>query len=159
MIKSYKKKPVVIEAIQYTGDPDNIDELKEFVTCGFKTNKDNTLTVPTLEGEHIASIGDYIIKGVEGEFYPCKPRIFNKTYDEVKMNIDELILNIKDDELKRARIIKENGRYRGDIQLSDPTRNLDKEELVNVLNKLKAEITLFSDNFTKSINDAFFTKY
>jgi|DEB0MinimDraft_10_1074344.scaffolds.fasta_scaffold09810_4 hypothetical protein len=82
-IKKYKKKPVVIQAIQYTGDSDNLEKLKEFVTCGFKKNKDNTLTVPTLEGEHIASIGDYIIKGVEGEFYPCKPRIFKKTYEEV----------------------------------------------------------------------------
>ena len=80
MIKRYRKKPVVIEAIQYTGDSDNIAELREFVTCGFKKNKDSTLTVPTLEGKHIASIRDYIIKGVEGEFYPCKPRIFKKTY-------------------------------------------------------------------------------
>lgn len=82
-IKKYKKKPVVIEAIQYTNDPDNLEKLRKFVICGFTKNKDNTLTVPTLEGEHIASIGDYIIKGVEGEFYPCKPRIFKKTYEEV----------------------------------------------------------------------------
>jgi hypothetical protein len=41
------------------------------------------LVIKTLEGEHLASIGDYIIKGVNGEFYPCKPDIFHKTYEEV----------------------------------------------------------------------------
>lgn len=47
----------------------------------FKVN--SGLVIKTLEGEHIASIGDYIIKGVHGEFYPCKPDIFEETYEEV----------------------------------------------------------------------------
>ena len=68
------------------------------------------------------------------------------------MNIDELILKFKDDELKEARIIKENGRYRGEIKLSDPTRNLNKEDLENVLKKVITEINLFSEHFRKTIN-------
>jgi hypothetical protein len=72
------------------------------------------------------------------------------------MNIDEIIFKIKDDELKEVKIEKKNGRYRGEIQLSDPNKKLSKEELENILNKLTSEINLFSDNFTKSINDAFY---
>ena len=80
MIKKYVKKPVTIEAVKWTGD--NFEEIesftntKAFIKCG-------QLIIPTLEGTHIASIGDYIIKGVKGEFYPCKPDIFAETYEEV----------------------------------------------------------------------------
>ena len=41
------------------------------------------LIIPTLEGDHEASVGDYIIKGVQGEFYPCKPDIFKQTYEKI----------------------------------------------------------------------------
>lgn len=93
----YIKKPVIIEAIQWSGD--NQREMYDFLTNG--QHKDDYMTtsgenfyidhnkvrggliIKTLEGEHIASIGDYIIKGVDGEFYPCKPDIFKKTYERV----------------------------------------------------------------------------
>lgn len=94
----YRKKPVVIEAIQWTGK--NNREMFDFLTNYELTNEfmSNTgenfdidhdkinggLIIKTLEGEHLASIGDYIIKGVKGEFYPCKPDIFEQTYEEVK---------------------------------------------------------------------------
>ena len=85
MIKKYRKKPVVIEAIEFTGTVDNIGQLLDFVMSGFAYDpRFNTLTIPTLEGDHTANIGDYIIKGVNGEFYPCKPDIFKKTYEEVE---------------------------------------------------------------------------
>jgi hypothetical protein len=74
------------------------------------------------------------------------------------MNIEELILKIKDDELKEVIITKENGKYRGQIQLTDSTKKLSEEELENVLRKLITEINLFSQDFTKSINKAFFEK-
>lgn len=93
----YRKKPVVIEAVKWTGD--NHREMFDFLTNGTKhddpieTSGDNFyidhykieggLIIKTLEGEHLASIGDYIIKGVAGEFYPCKPDIFENTYEEV----------------------------------------------------------------------------
>lgn len=78
----FRKKPVVIEAIQYTGA--NVDEVLQFAEdasweydFGF-----NKIVIETLEGEMIASVGDWVIKGVNGEFYPCKPDIFSKTYEE-----------------------------------------------------------------------------
>jgi len=90
----YVKKPVVISAIQWTGKNhrdvfnflggDNAEPIK---TEGknFYINHSKLyggLIIKTLEGEHLASIGDYIIKGVQGEFYPCKPAIFSATYDQ-----------------------------------------------------------------------------
>lgn len=78
----FRKKPVVIEAIQYTGD--NTKEVKEF-SGGIisKSTCYSNLTIPTLEGNHVAKVGDWIIKGVKGELYPCKPDIFEQTYEVV----------------------------------------------------------------------------
>lgn len=80
MIKKFRKKPVVIEAIRWTGD--NQKDIHPFCNNAYLIN--NQLMIPTLEGEMEASIGDMIIKGVKGEFHPCKPDIFAETYDEVK---------------------------------------------------------------------------
>lgn len=82
MIKKYRKKPIVIEAIQWNGK--NAFEIWDYYEDICVYLKDNdTLLIRTPEGDHIASIGDYIIEGVNGEFYPCKPDIFEKTYEEV----------------------------------------------------------------------------
>lgn len=78
----YRKKPVIIEAVLFTGL--NHDEIADF--CAPKPVKVGggyTLIIPTLEGEMTASKGDFIIRGVKGEFYPCKPDIFEETYDKV----------------------------------------------------------------------------
>ena len=80
MSKKYRKKPVVIEAIQWASN--NLSEIDNFIGRTVD-NKETTLVIHTLEGDMEASIGDYIIKGVNGEFYPCKPDIFDKTYEEV----------------------------------------------------------------------------
>ena len=80
MSKKYRKKPVVSEAIQWVGN--NLSEIDNFIGRTVD-NKETTLVIHTLEGDMEASIGDYIIKGVNGEFYPCKPDIFDKTYEEV----------------------------------------------------------------------------
>lgn len=77
MINKYRKKPVIVEAIQYTGD--NIEEIKDF--CKDCSVLFDSLIIFTLEGRMKASINDYIIKGVNGEFYPCKPDVFEKTYE------------------------------------------------------------------------------
>ncbi len=80
----YRKKPVSIEAIQYTGD--NAAEILGFTenTAMINTNRtgNSYLTIPTLEGKHFAHIGDFVIKGVKGEFYPCKPDIFHMSYEK-----------------------------------------------------------------------------
>ena len=92
----YRKKPVVIEAVQFTQELVNGYCLREeAIPKGvlFKRGAWNTQTetvynaefyIPTLEGEMTVSVGDWIITGVNGEHYPCKPDIFEKTYEEVK---------------------------------------------------------------------------
>ena len=80
MARVYRKKPVVVEAVQWTGE--NHAEMCEFIDSeAFDIIPRIELVVHTLEGDHHASPGDYIIKGVNGEFYPCKPDIFAKTYE------------------------------------------------------------------------------
>ena len=80
MAKAYRKKPVVVEAVQWTGE--NHAEMCEFIDPeAFEIIPRIGLVIHTLEGDHHASPGDYIIKGVNGEFYPCKPDIFAKTYE------------------------------------------------------------------------------
>ena len=76
----FRKKPVEIEAVQFTG---NFDEIEEF-TGGDAEFRDGKLVIATLEGAMEASDQDWIIKGVQGEFYPCKPDIFEQTYDKVE---------------------------------------------------------------------------
>ena len=103
MIKKYKKRPISIEALQWTGDnPEEVREfvgdslsydinvdiemIKEYVNKRGDLNDNETesyFVIKTLEGNHLTTIGDYIIKGVRGEFYPCKEDIFLETYEEV----------------------------------------------------------------------------
>ena len=79
----YRKKPIVIEAIQYNGN--NKREIYHFVFGGVIISIiENRIKIPTLEGDMWVDIGDWIIKGIHGEFYPCKPDIFKKTYEIVK---------------------------------------------------------------------------
>ena len=89
----FRKKPVVIEAMVWKGD--NLSQIAEFMgeknlthhkdgvySANLFYTDEGGLIIKTLEGEHKASVEDYIIKGVKGEFYPCKPDIFEMTYDE-----------------------------------------------------------------------------
>jgi hypothetical protein len=90
-VKTYRKKPIEIQAIQL-----NLGNF--FEVAGWVNGNDGravissgtepgslrlSLIIVTLEGEMTGSIGDYIIRGIQGEFYPCKPDIFNATYEEV----------------------------------------------------------------------------
>jgi hypothetical protein len=83
----YRKKPVVIDAIQLKNlEVFHLMSIQEFVGLGediFEVEEDG-IVIKTLEGNMKASIGDYIIKGVKGEFYPCKPDIFELTYEKVE---------------------------------------------------------------------------
>ena len=94
-MSKFRKRPVVVDAIEWRGD--NLREVIDFT--GWHPSASNKWTwaeyemiiVPekglkifTLEGSHMASVGDWIIKGVKGEFYPCKPDVFEATYEEVK---------------------------------------------------------------------------
>ena len=85
----YRKKPIVVEAVQWNGK--NFSEVLEFAfsrlefTLYGDTNCEPNMdmSILTLEGRMKVSVGDYIIKGVRGEFYPCKPGIFEQTYEKV----------------------------------------------------------------------------
>lgn len=97
MARAYRKKPVVVEAVQWTGE--NRAEMCEFIDPEvFEIIPRVGLVIHTLEGDHHASPGDYIIKGVNGELYPCKPDIFAKTYESAALTppnepltLDELL--------------------------------------------------------------------
>jgi len=92
----YRKKPVVIEAMKWIGCEHrimacflgaNVDEYLKDHGDNFYIDHSKVvggLIIKTLEGEHLASIGDFIIKGVQGELYPCKPDIFEATYEKVE---------------------------------------------------------------------------
>lgn len=82
-MSKYRKKPVIIEAIKYIGF-DNKVEVQEFVGKYLDFTNKKQLKIDTLEGTMLANIGDYIIRGVNGEFYPCKPDIFEKTYEKIE---------------------------------------------------------------------------
>ena len=97
--KFYRKKPVVIQAIEWTGG--NWNEVCEFLNVpenghgDYKRNEfpdshSMQVVIHTLEGDMKANIGDYIIKGVTGEFYPCKPEIFKNTYQEIILRLTDM---------------------------------------------------------------------
>jgi len=88
MKQQYRKKPVVIEAEQFViYKPEECPPFVNVMDITFPVYKNDKnepyIIVPTLEGQHIASNLDYIIKGIQGELYPCKPDIFEKTYNLV----------------------------------------------------------------------------
>ena len=86
MIKKFKKKPIVIEAVQCAvpNIPTKIAVWCGGNVCGVHVGVNQWIEIETLEGTMKASYNDWIIKGVNGEFYPCKPDIFEATYDEVE---------------------------------------------------------------------------
>lgn len=86
---TFRKKPVEITAVLFDGSTESLIALNssQFGLNPVKLvceNDKDYIIIPTLEGNMRASVGDYIIRGVNGEFYPCKPDVFNKTYDKVK---------------------------------------------------------------------------
>jgi hypothetical protein len=85
VIKKYRKKPVEIEALQWNGNNSEMAEFLNIPNLAAHTSYGRaTLQIYSLEGEMTAQFGDYIIKGIKGEFYPCKPDIFKATYEEIK---------------------------------------------------------------------------
>ena len=82
----FRKKPVVIEAMQFTNATK--DQCHNWVSCNrfadFDATGNPTLIISTLEGDMTVSLGDWIIRGIKGEFYPCKDAIFTETYERVE---------------------------------------------------------------------------
>lgn len=86
-MSKWRKKPVVIEAFQWTGGPDQ-EEDPIWIVAAIKAgtvhfDEGGNMMIDTLEGTHRANVGDWIIRGVKGEFYPCKDEIFRLTYEAV----------------------------------------------------------------------------
>ena len=85
MIKKYRKKPVIIEAVQWL---DTNNDWNAIIAMGLKewspgATGSKSFYIETLEGKMRVNTGDYVIKGIKGEFYPCKPDIFFNTYEEI----------------------------------------------------------------------------
>lgn len=89
-VTRWRKKPKVVEAMQYSKTED-FHDIREWVeafggrVCAMQSRVSGEVVfvIQTLEGEMIVRRGDWVIKGVAGEFYPCKPDIFARTYEEV----------------------------------------------------------------------------
>jgi hypothetical protein len=84
MLMNYRKKPIVIEAVKFDGTDESVEWLLPQLKSGEIGRATNKLYIKTLEGNMMANKGDYIIKGINGEFYPCKPDIFIKTYEGIE---------------------------------------------------------------------------
>jgi hypothetical protein len=92
-MKKYIKKPIAIEAMQFFTE--NIEEVMNFLgDFPYKyVASEKMLIISTLEGDMLVRYGDYIIKGIYDEFYPCKPDIFEDSYSEVQNQTPENITN------------------------------------------------------------------
>lgn len=81
----YRKKPIIVEAMQLRTD--NVHHVMGWIgpdACGRRQDRlGHGILIDTKEGVHLATYGDYVIKGIQGEFYPCKPDIFEATYEPV----------------------------------------------------------------------------
>lgn len=81
----YRKKPVVISAVRFEDTPDSLVAIGRMgldpIVVSYADPAEPILTIKTLEGVMSANVGDYVIRGVKGEFYPCKPEIFLQTYE------------------------------------------------------------------------------
>ena len=89
MIKKYCKKSVVVEAVKFGGSSTYVYAIMAWMKGGryiepkFILDNIGSMYIPTLEGSMKVNPGDYVIKGIKGEFYPCKPDVFEATYDPV----------------------------------------------------------------------------
>ena len=126
-VRRFRKKPVEIEAVQWLGD--NFVKVDRFVTCNHVTNpREGRVAIETLEGTMLARIGDWIIRGVNGEFYPCKPDIFAKTYEDAEQTSEchlgtvmpFVCDQIPEDWLLRIDLMEGEA----DIELQDPDGNV-----------------------------------
>lgn len=135
----YRKKPVVVEACRYMIDIYMPDWFMDKVTDNtIIIYADGTCDIKTLEGTMKAGYGDYIIKGVKGELYPCKPDIFKQTYDEViddKKKQKETYLSkyLKENNCSYEEFVKDQEMYDGfcPVTLESPCPMMDCMECWN----------------------------
>lgn len=122
-----RKKPIVVDAVQWTGK--NTEEVSAFLHNALLGNlgfivEDAPIIIATLEGDHKANVGDWIIKGVKGEFYPRKPDIFEQTYEFGRNLIPEPVSL-----LELCRNILELARH-GDYANGNTAQGIDEGEVM-----------------------------
>jgi hypothetical protein len=83
VVAQYRKKPVVIEALRWDNVKPNCTAMYEFLGDSGCLRIDGTLEIATLEGVMRCDVGNWVIKGLAGEFYPCKPAIFEASYERL----------------------------------------------------------------------------
>lgn len=128
----FRKKPIIIDAIQFTGK--NSADIHEF--CGNAAREPvgtDIMEIVTLEGVMVASPKDWIIRGVKGEFYPCKPDVFEKTYELVEKGMNK----------KTARALKKGYREAGQIYWTD--------EMTKIIKAKNLELTAYRVGFFLSL--------
>lgn len=164
-MQKYIKKPIEIEAIQWTGF--NLEEIKSFVgnqliyeifdgawQAGMAPPRVE-MKIKTLEGEMQVSVGDYIIRGVKGEFYPCKPDIFEMTYEAKSENATpENETDLLEKEIERLNKILEVYAFRYSKLTKEKQEASDK--IVNIVADLIWEGE--SEKLNISIGGAYFKK-
>ncbi|MGL1921972.1 MAG: DUF2829 domain-containing protein [Hyphomicrobiales bacterium] len=110
MKNQYRKKAVVISAVQWGGIlTDEVSALMNESDRQIQVTTDGKLEITTLEGVMTADVDDFIIKGIQGEFYPCKPDIFYKTYDEADAPHTDLTFGAALEMLKQGAKIARTG--------------------------------------------------
>ncbi len=134
----FRKKPVEVEAHIFTGASTSKGQIEKWMETGMWEEKEihtrdfRTMEISTLEGKMIANPGDYIIKGVEGEFYPCKPEIFHATYEALD-NSDRL-----------------SGEYFGkDIRCGDVIEYCGKDYTVHKVTTFGDDVEILLDDGTR----------
>ena len=141
----YRKKPIVIRAIKWD---DNFSELMyKFPDLKCAQKRDDTLILETLEGTMTADMGDYIIKGIKGEFYPCKSDIFELTYEKVE-DIPESIkikmlsdagycrIPLQESYLKLVYLVKGIASYHGNASLDNDVLGWVTRDCVKLLKEI-----------------------
>lgn len=149
-MKNYRKKPIVIQAIQWDGR--NTLEVANFMQVNLITkNPLGKAEIETLEGTMNASKNDWIIKGINGEFYPCKPDIFENTYDSVDVTESFLDRVIKE----KAELAEKTSKLKDFIENNpkfDELTNINRILLINQFNAM--ELYLYAlDSRIEFIND------
>lgn len=155
--RTYRKKPVHVKAIKFNGN--NSKQVEEFV-YGESHEKYFTssphMTIQTLEGDMKASKGDYIIRGVAGEFYPCKPDIFKATYEEIdqdgnRVNSTQYPESANTPVMTVAAILEWLEGEKQDIEATRKSTETSYGALGTMTVNLQAEtVQILIDNLTKS---------
>ena len=136
-MSKYRKKPVEIEAVKFDGTDETVEWLLPQLKSGEICRACNKLYIKTLEGVMEAKVGDYVIKGVNGEFYPCKPDIFEKTYEKIE---DDDLLNEKPIFFEDLKNGYTKAYTKSDIDMLIEDNKRLKEELFMERTKNEAEI-------------------